>query len=129
MIRPLAYTTDPSSSELFRLACAPQSSDVSIQLLRSGSVVVLDIAGHVPGPACAQLRATLEWLISAGGREITMHLGSIEALDPECIQLLESARCRLARTHGQLSITAVSAQTRAALDQAASGRGAPLPTP
>ncbi len=90
--------------------------ELTIDVLRWGTVAVLGLSGRLSGPGSRQLMDTLDWLVSAGAREITLHLDGTETPDAAFLRLLRDTRNRLIRSGGELVASSPQPESQAVLD-------------
>ncbi len=103
-------TADPSAPR-----AAPRREDLRVDVLWSGRVAVLGVAGHLTSAGGRRIRAVLQRLIAAGRREISVHLDVTGTVDASCLQILRDARSRLAADDGELVVTSTTPTVRTLL--------------
>ena len=94
---------------------APRPGTLQVDVLRSGRVAVLGVAGPLTSAGPRRIRAVLQRLTAAGSREISVHLDVTGTVDASCLQVLREARSRLAADHGELVVTSTVPTVRTML--------------
>ena len=105
----------PFAAETSGPGTAPRPESLRVDVLRSGRVAVLGVAGYLTGAGGRHIRAVLQRLIAAGSREISVHLDVAGTVDASCLQILRDARSRLVADHGDLVVTSTIPTVRTML--------------
>jgi anti-anti-sigma regulatory factor len=106
------------SSSYARFACAAAEggeSAMTIDVVRSGEVAVVGVAGRVTSAGAGQLLATVRSLVSTGINELTVHLDISRCPDAAFLRMLRQARKQLAGDDRDLVVSSAQSSTRSML--------------
>jgi anti-anti-sigma regulatory factor len=87
-----------------------------VDVVRSHTVAVVRVAGHLTGPGYRRVADTLGWLSEAGVRDVTVYVDVPGGIDAAGLQLLRAARGRFAAAGGALAVDSIRPGIRAALE-------------